>query len=109
MGTEAKDILVVMVTAANHEEAARISEQVVQAHQAACATVIPIAHSTYWWEGKVVSEQESLILLKTPADKFQGLQESIQKLHSYKVPEIIAIPVTKGLPQYLEWVERETG
>jgi periplasmic divalent cation tolerance protein len=109
MGTEAKDILVVLVTAANHEEAARISEHVVRARQAACATVIPIAHSTYWWEGKVVNDQESLILLKAPADKFQELQESIQKLHSYKVPEIIAIPVSKGLPQYLEWVQRETG
>ena len=108
MGTEAKDILVVIVTAANHEEATRISEHVVRARQAACATVIPITHSTYWWEGKVVSDQESLILLKAPADKFERLQESIQKLHSYKVPEIIAIPVAKGLPQYLEWVQRET-
>ena len=97
-----------MVTAANHEEAARISEQVVRGRQAACATVIPMVHSTYWWEGKIVNDEESLILLKTPADKFQGLQETIQTLHSYKVPEIIAIPVAKGLPQYLEWVQRVT-
>jgi len=100
---------VVIVTAANHEEAARISEQVVRSRQAACATIIPMVHSTYWWEGKLMNDQESLVLLKTPADKFQGLQETIQKLHSYKVPEIIAIPVAKGLPQYLEWVQRETA
>ena len=109
MGTEEKDILVVMVTAANHEEAARISEQVVRSRQAACATIIPMVHSTYRWEGKLVSDQESMVLLKTTVANFQALQETIQKLHSYKVPEIIAIPVAKGLPQYLEWVRRETA
>ena len=109
MGTEAKDILVVMVTAANHDEAARISDQAVRSREAACATTIPLVHSTYWWEGKLMSDQEAMVLLKTTVDKFQALQETIQKVHSYKVPEIIAIPVAKGLPQYLEWVHRETS
>ena len=109
MGTEPKDILVVMVTAANQEEAARISDQAVRSRQAACATTIPLVHSTYWWEGKLMSDQEAMVLLKSTADKFQALQETIQKMHSYKVPEIIAIPVAKGLPQYLEWVHRETS
>ncbi|TKS58588.1 MAG: divalent-cation tolerance protein CutA [Nitrospira sp.] len=109
MVTEPKDILVVMVTAANQEEAAKISDQAVRSRQAACATTIPIVHSTYWWEGKLMSDQESMVLLKTTADKFQALQETIQRMHSYKVPEIIAIPVANGLPQYLEWVQRETS
>jgi periplasmic divalent cation tolerance protein len=109
MGTEAKDILVVMVTVANQEEAARISDHAVRSRQAACATTIPMVHSTYWWEGKLMSDQESMVLLKTTVDKFQALQETIQRVHSYKVPEIIAISVTNGLPQYLEWVQRETS
>ena len=109
MVTEPKDILVVMVTAANQEEAAKISDQAVRSRQAACATIIPMVHSTYWWEGKLMSDQESMVLLKTTADKFQALQETIQRMHSYKVPEIIAIPVANGLPQYLEWVQRETS
>ena len=109
MVTEPKDILVVMVTAANQEEAAKISDQAVRSRQAACATTIPMVHSTYWWEGKLMSDQESMVLLKTTADKFQALQETIQRMHSYKVPEIIAIPVANGLPQYLEWVQRETS
>ena len=96
-----------MVTASNEEEAARISDQAVRSRQAACATTIPTVHSIYWWEGKLMSDQEVMILLKTTADKFQALQETIQKIHSYKVPEIIAIPVAKGFPQYLEWVQRE--
>jgi periplasmic divalent cation tolerance protein len=109
MGTEPRDILVVMVTAANQEEAARISDQAVRSHQAACATTIPLVHSTYWWEGTLMSDQEVMVLLKTTADKFQALQETIQRIHSYKLPEIIAIPVSHGLPQYLEWVQRETS
>lgn len=109
MGTEPKDIIVVMVTASNQEEAARISDQTVRSHQAACATTIPMVHSIYWWEGTLMTDQEVMILLKTTVDQFEALQETIQKIHSYKVPEIIAIPVAKGLPQYLEWVQRETS
>lgn len=56
-----------------------------------------------------MSDQEVMVLLKTTADKFQALQETIQRIHSYKLPEIIAIPVSHGLPQYLEWVQRETS
>ena len=109
MGTKETDILVVMVTAPNQEEAERIADQAVRSHQAACATTIPLVHSTYWWEGKVVKEQETMILLKTTADKYQALQSTIKKEHSYKVPEIIAVPVKDGLPQYLEWVRSETS
>lgn len=109
MGTEHTNILVVMVTATNQEEAAKIAEQAVRSHQAACATVFPTVHSTYWWEGKVVNDQEAMVLLKTTAEKFGALQKTIQKMHSYKVPEIIGIPISKGLPQYLEWVQRETA
>lgn len=109
MGTDSQDIWVVMVTAANQEEADKIADQTVRSHQAACATTIPLVWSTYWWEGKLVKEQETMVLLKTTAEKFQALQETIQKVHSYKVPEIIAIPVKAGLPQYLEWVRNETN
>jgi periplasmic divalent cation tolerance protein len=108
MDTEKRDIMVVIVTAANQEEAAKIAEQAVQSRQAACATTIPLVHSLYWWEGKVVSDQEAMVLLKTTADKFQTLQETILKTHSYKVPEIIGISSDKGLPQYLEWIRKET-
>ena len=109
MGTERTNVIIVMVTAANQEEAAKIADRAVRSHQAACATMIPTVQSTYWWEGKVVSDQEAMVLLKTTADKFPALQETIQKMHSYKVPEIIGIPISQGLPQYLEWVQKETA
>ena len=109
MRTELKDILIVIVTAANQEEAAKISQRAVKTRQAACATTIPTVCSTYWWEGELITDQECIVLLKTTADKFEALQETIRTMHSYEVPEIIAIPVSHGLPQYIEWVMKETS
>lgn len=102
-------VLVVFVTAPNAEEAARISEAAVGARQAACASTIENVQSMYWWEGKLVKDQESIVMLKTTRDRYDALQETIRALHSYKVPEIIAVPVEKGLPLYLGWVKAETG
>ena len=109
MESHLNDIVVVMVTAANSEEAKRISERAVESHLAACATMIPIVDSIYRWEGKLVSDRESLIMLKTTVAKLQALEAAIRDVHSYKVPEIIAMPVTAGSQQYLEWVRKETS
>jgi periplasmic divalent cation tolerance protein len=108
MSTEGKDVLIVLVTAPNATEAALICRESVQARLAACATSLGSVHSTYWWEGKLTEDEEVLLILKTTAAKFSGLQEMIRKLHSYKVPEIIAVPVVRGLTQYIEWVQKET-
>lgn len=109
MGAEPIQVVVVMVTAASQDEAVRIADQVVQARLAACVSTIPTVRSTYWWEGKIVNEQESLLLIKTTSDKFNALEETIRQIHSYKVPEIIEIPVSNGSPLYLEWVHGETS
>lgn len=109
MNSERKEVWVVMVTAPNQQEADRLAEQMVQERHAACATTVAQVQSVYWWEGKVVKEQEALLFLKTTEDKFPSLQEAILKAHPYKVPEILALPVKDGLPQYLEWVRKETS
>lgn len=109
MGAEPIHVVVVMVTAASQDEAVTIADQVVRSRLAACASTIPTVRSTYWWEGKMMNDQESLLLIKTTSDKFNALEETIRKIHSYKVPEIIAIPVSDGSPPYLEWVLRETS
>ena len=108
MKAEQTKVVVVMVTTSNQDEAAKIAEHVVTSRLAACASTIPTVRSTYWWEGKVVNDQESLVLMKTTSEKYASLQETIQKLHSYKVPEIIAIPITDGFLPYLDWVRGET-
>ena len=109
MGIDTKDILIVIVTTPTKEEAEKISDTVVRARQAACATIIPLVHSTYWWDGKVMNDQETMIFLKTTGGKFQSLQDTIKNIHTNQVPEIIAIPVTNGLPQYIDWVLNETS
>jgi periplasmic divalent cation tolerance protein len=109
MEAEPIKVIVVMVTTANQDDAAKIADHVVKSRLAACASTIPAVRSTYWWEGTIMNDEESLVVIKTTSDKYLALQETIQRLHSYKVPEIIAIPVIKGLPPYLEWVCRETS
>ena len=108
MGVEPIHVVIVMVTTASQDEAVKIAEEVVRSRLAACASMIPAVRSTYWWEGKMINDQESLLLIKTTSDKFNSLEETIRKIHSYKVPEIIAIPVSTGFPPYLEWVLQET-
>ena len=109
MGAEPIHVVIVMVTAASQDEAVKIADQVVRSRLAACASTIPTVRSTYWWEGKLVNDEESLLLIKTTSDKFNSLEETIRRIHSYKVPEIIAIPVCNGFPPYLEWVLQETS
>ncbi len=106
---EPDKLVVVMVTAANQDEAVKIADQVVRSRLAACVSMIPTVRSTYWWEGEMMNDEESLLLIKTTSDKFNLLEETIRKTHSYKVPEIIAIPVSHGFPPYLEWIHRETS
>lgn len=101
-------MLIVFVTASTLDEAQRLSKAAVEARVAACATILPVAQSTYWWEGKIVNEEESLVLIKTTADRYQALENLIRGAHSYKTPEILALPVSQGLTQYLEWVRAET-
>jgi periplasmic divalent cation tolerance protein len=109
MGAESIHVVIVMVTTASQDEAVKIADQVVRSRLAACASTIPTVRSTYWWEGKLMNDEESLLLIKTTSDKFNSLEETIRKIHSYKVPEIIAIPVSNGFSPYLEWIHRETS
>jgi periplasmic divalent cation tolerance protein len=104
---ESNDVLLVFVTAGSQDEAQNIARAAVESRVAACATMLPV-RSVYRWEGKLVDDQESLILLKTTSEHYGRLQDVIRGLHSYKVPEILAVPVEKGFEQYIEWVRKET-
>ncbi len=109
MGIELAQVVVVMVSTANQEEAGKIADLVVKSRLAACASTIPTVQSTYWWEGKIVHDQEALIFMKTTSDKVLALQEAVRTAHSYKVPEIIAISVEHGFQPYLDWVRNEVS
>ncbi|MAG58068.1 MAG: divalent-cation tolerance protein CutA [Planctomycetes bacterium] len=101
-------VRVVLCTAPAEGEVARdLSHALVQAGLAACVNRVPGAHSVYRWEGKVCDDAETLLIIKTTADRLPALIDRLTELHPYEVPEIIAIPVTGGAARYLEWVRSE--
>ncbi|MFH1686561.1 MAG: divalent-cation tolerance protein CutA [bacterium] len=74
----------------------------------ACCNIIPGMESFYWWNDQVLDDQEALLLVKTTRQKFPALQEYVENHHPYEIPELLAIPVSEGLPDYLAWVKVET-
>ena len=108
MKKSAGQVLVILVTAVNQQEAERICEGVVNAKLAACANIIPGIQSIYRWKGKVVKAQEVLLILKSSKPRYRALEKAVKAMHTYETPEIIALSVKEGLGQYIEWVHRET-
>lgn len=91
------------------DEASALMRSVVEARLAACAKIVGPITSAYWWEGELETDEEWLVLMKTPAARYEELQAHIKQHHSYDVPEILAFPVVAGNPDYLEWLTEETG
>jgi len=109
MAIEKKGIIIVLVATSGLDEAKKIAQAVLTAREAACVTIVPTVHSMYWWEGKIAQEEEAMVIMKTTANHYRAIEKTIKELHSYKVPEIVALSVKDGLPQYLEWVAREVS
>jgi periplasmic divalent cation tolerance protein len=97
--------IVVLSTTDTLELAEKIATALIDAHEAACVNIVPGIRSIYRWEGKVCNEGEYLLLVKSSAEKFEAIQRRIRHLHSYQVPEIIALPISEGDPEYLKWLE----
>jgi len=98
---------VVLSTCGSAEEAAKIARALVEKKLAACVNVMPAVRSFYRWKGVIEDEQESLLVIKSSRALFNDLRVEIEKLHSYEVPEVIAVPVVDGSEGYLEWLDRE--
>ena len=96
--------IVVFITAANGEEAARLANMLVEMHLAACVQIMPEMESVYRWEGKIEREREILLIAKTTQSKFEELERQVRAVHSYDTPEIIGIPVVVGSGPYLRWL-----
>ncbi|MGB9827521.1 MAG: divalent-cation tolerance protein CutA [Thermosphaera sp.] len=101
--------VVVLITASTREEALKIGRMLVEAKLAACVNIVRDVTSIYWWEGKVEEGGELLLIVKTTFEKLESLIKEVRKIHSYSVPEIIAIPVVAGNPDYLRWVRESTS
>jgi periplasmic divalent cation tolerance protein len=99
--------MVVLVTCPSAAEARRIARAVVEARLAACVNILPGAViSVYRWKGKVETAKERLLLIKTSAKKLAKLRAAVERLHSYDVPEFIAVPIAAGSAAYLDWIEK---
>jgi periplasmic divalent cation tolerance protein len=96
--------IIVLSTTDTPESAEKIASALVDAHEAACVNIVPGVRSIYRWEGKTRNESECLLLIKSSAGKFAAIQKRIRLMHTYQIPEIIALPITAGDPEYLKWL-----
>jgi len=103
------DEIIVFITASNEDEAAKIAQSLVQARLAGCVNIFRNIRSIYSWQGRIEDEQEVLMVLKTRKSLFRSLAEEVKGLHSYEVPEIVAIPIVEGSEDYLKWLREVTG
>ena len=101
------EYLQVSTVTGSHEEALKISETLVEKRLAGCVQILGPVTSLYWWKGRIEKAQEWLCLIKTLESSFEELKSAIQEVHSYEVPEILAVPVTRGNEKYLHWLQHE--
>ena len=102
------EVLLVMTNLPDRDVAERIAASLVTEGVAACVNVLADCTSVYHWEGKLNRATEIPLLIKTTKAAYPRLQDALRKLHPYEIPELIALPVSAGLPEYLSWVVQET-
>ena len=103
------DAIVVFITASNEDEGANIAKALVGERLAGCVNIVKDIRSIYMWEGKTEDEKEVLMIAKTQKSLFTKLSQRVRELHSYTVPEIMAMPVVEGSEDYLRWLKAVTG
>jgi periplasmic divalent cation tolerance protein len=97
--------IVVLITAGSEEEARKIARLLVKEKKAACVNIVPGVDSLFRWKGKIDSARETLLLAKTRASLFPQIISLVKEVHSYEVPEIIALPIIGGSEDYLRWLD----
>lgn len=97
-------MLVILTTTPNIEEAESLAQKIVESKLAACVQILPQIKSVYFWDGKIQTDNEHLLLIKTSDKKFDELEKFIQTNHSYEVPEIVALSAEKVSASYLNWI-----
>lgn len=97
--------IVIFVTASNKKQAQKIAVSLIKARLAACVNIIDRIHSVFFWESKVDQAKEVLLVIKSKKEHMQKIIKLVKSLHSYEVPEIIALPVIAGDKPYLRWID----
>ena len=99
------DEIIVLITTSTRDEAAKIGKALVDGRLAACVNIVPEVRSLFFWEGKTQDEREALLICKSRLSRMQQLVEQVKSLHSYTIPEVIALPIIAGSREYLDWVK----
>lgn len=100
---ESDNVLVLITT--TEEEAHGLTDLLLRQRKAACVNILSKVHSRYWWQGKIESDDESLLIVKTKSSLLDQLISLVKENHSYEVPEIIALPIVGGNQDYLNWID----
>ena len=100
--------LLVITTVPDSEVGKIIAEKILEERLAACVTISAPCQSLYWWQEKIAQDQEHTLFIKTKKEAFPKLEEKVRQLHPYDVPEIIAVPISGGNEDYLNWIDDET-
>ena len=98
------DKVVILVTAASQDESRKIARRLVEAELAACVNILPPIESVYRWQGQIAEEPERLLIIKSAKALFPEIESEILRLHSYRTPEIICLPIVEGSRSYLQWI-----
>ncbi|MBM4255264.1 MAG: divalent-cation tolerance protein CutA [Deltaproteobacteria bacterium] len=103
------DAILILVTAGSESEAEKIAQTLVEEWLAACVNIVNPIRSIYRWEGKVQDDHEWLLVIKTQHSHFAAVDAHVRTLHSYQVPEVIALPIVEGSEKYVGWIRGETA
>jgi periplasmic divalent cation tolerance protein len=104
----AEDLLVVVTSVGTEDQALDIANALVRNHQAACVNLMPNVHSIYRWKGRICDDGEFLLFIKTRAREFEGVRETIQKMNTYELPEVLAYRVDGASPAFAAWIAKAT-
>ena len=102
------EIVIILTNLPDRASALKLAGELVEQRLAACVNVLAECSSVYRWEGRIKSATEVAVLIKTRAQRYDEVEAEIRRLHPYELPEIVAVPVVRGLDEYLEWVAGET-
>jgi len=97
---------IILCTCPNQKTAEDLAGHLITEKLAACVNIIAGITSVYEWQGKIETSQEQLLLIKSHADKYDAIEATIKTIHPYELPEIIAVPIERGLPEYLQWINK---
>ena len=99
--------VVIFITTGTDEEAQEVAKALLKNRDAACVNIVPKINSFFWWHGTLDSSQESLLIVKSKASLVSEIVRLVKEVHSYETPEIIALPIIGGNPDYLGWIDKE--